>query len=380
MKKIFLLTALVGFSLAAFGQQNFTIKTPVKKVANKQLLTTSLVKNTKASIENFILDYSSFDEFSILGYCVNSAFNNTDTSYYNPTTVATVALVNPIVGYTDPADIIGTYVEFPYYYSGLTIDSVIFLGAHENNTGEYNKIVVNVLGANNLNVPNTTVLASVVDSTNTTLSPSGNWSSGQTGASNVFQSTVFVGYTIPNNQRAALSLTYIGSKLDTFCILASCLDTDGDEVADEPATYANSYVKIPFINNGAQLSTTNLVGGTGNPPPPFAGQNIWIFAQVTYNFTSVTENEFIKGVKIGQSFPNPADKSTRFFYELQKPTNVTFQVFDVNGRLVKEYTEGVKEAGKHTHVIDLASFNSGVYFYTIKTDATTITKRFVVTK
>jgi Secretion system C-terminal sorting domain len=379
MKKICLMIAAVGLSSVAFAQQNFKITKPVKATAPKQQLFNS-VGNTNgvAAIENFILDYTALDGFSILGYCVNSAFNAGDTAYYNPTQLATVSIVNPLVGYTDPNDIIASYVEYPYFNFGLTLDSITFLGAHENNTGLYNKFVINIVGTNAQGVPNTTVLTSIVDSTNTTLSPSGNWSGGSGELSNVFVKTLYLGYDIPANQRAAINLTYIADKLDTFCIIASCIDDNEDQIADGPATYANSFVKIPFIGGGAQISTTNLISGVNEDP--FAGQNIWLFANVTYNNTTVSENQFIKGVKIGQSYPNPANKITSFSYELQKPTNVTFEVYDMNGRLVKEYNEGVKETGKHVHTINVDQFTSGVYFYTIKTNETSITKRMVITK
>lgn len=377
MKKICLMIAAVGLSSVAFAQQNFAITKPVKTTAPKQQLFNSVGNtNSVAAIENFILDYTALDGFSILGYCINSAFTSADTEYYNPSQLATVSIVNPLVGYTDPTDIIASYVEYPYFNYGLTLDSITFLGAHENNTGNYNKFVINIVGTSAQGVPNTTVLTSIVDSTNTTLSPSGSWSGGSGELSNVFVKTLYLGYDIPANQRAAISLTYIADKLDTFCILASCIDDNEDEIADAPATYGNSYVKVPTITPN-QISTVNLIDGNDNP---FAGQNIWLFANVTYNNTTVSENQFIKGVKIGQSYPNPANKITSFSYELQKPTNVTFEVYDMNGRLVKEYNEGVKETGKHVHTINVDQFNSGVYFYTIKTNETSITKRMVITK
>lgn len=384
MRKIYLTLAAAALTLGAFAQTP-KLNTAPKRVdisGMKNRAVTGPAKSTSA-VENFYVDYSAanFDDLFFV-WTMNSGYTAADTAAnpqgdrVNPINYAAVGLTGPLQGYYDATDIANTLNSWDYYYNPITIDSVFAILTHENNSGQYDKIYTEIVTLDASLKPTGTVLWSAVDSSNTTLSPGGNYVG--TGASFVLSQAP--AFTTTNNQKIGFNIRYIGSKLDTFTIIGGAVDNGTGQGTDVPSNYPNSWTRIPpnisGITKNANIGYGSPVGADGW----FEAQNWSMWAYVTYNVTGVSENEFIKGVKIGQSFPNPADKATRFFYELQKPTNVTFQVFDVNGRLVKEFNEGVKEAGKHTHIIDLASFNSGVYFYTIKTDATTITKRFVVTK
>lgn len=376
MKKIYLTLAAAALGLTAVAQQ----AAPQMRNASAKVVDIASLKqrgpvnNPKSgnAITNFWLDYSvaNFDDAAYV-WRFNSNYGATDTAV----SYIAVAVTGPLWGYTDAADPANTIESYDYYFNPITIDSVFAAVSHENNSGTYNKIYYDIVTLNASGTPTSTALWTAVDSSNVTLSPGGNYVGQGAGV----QLAYAPAFTTTNGQKIGLSLRYIGDKLDTFAVSAGYVD-NGSGGADDPSQFATSFMKFPpFINSIAPNSSI----GYGNPVGAdgwFEAQNWWLWAYVTYNVTSITENQWIKGVKIGQSFPNPADKQTRFFYELQKPTNVSFDVYDVNGRLVKNYNEGIKEAGKHTHIIDLASFTSGVYFYTIKTDATTITKRFVVTK
>jgi hypothetical protein len=327
-------------------------------------------------VQNFWLDYSSanFDDlFYVWTFNSNYAAADTTGGGINPINYAAVAVTGPLAGYTDNADITNSINEFPYFNGPITIDSVFAIVTHENNSGEYDKIFTEIVTLNNSNQPTTTVLWSAVDSSNTTLSPGGNWIG--TGASVLISHAP--NFTTTNGQKIGFNLRYVGNKADTFSIIAGAID-DGSGGTTQQSNYKNSWTRIPpFIPN----LTLNSNIGYGSPVGTngwFEAQNWALWAYVSYDVTSVSENAFIKGVKISQNFPNPADKVTNFVYELQKPTNVSFEVYDMNGRLVKDINQGRVEAGKHKFTIDVDQFNSGVYFFTIKTNETSITKRMVI--
>jgi hypothetical protein len=327
---------------------------------------------------NFWLDYSSanFDDLFYV-WTFNSGYVAADTTggEINPINIAAVGITGPLAGYTDPADIANSINEWSYFNGPITIDSIFGVVTHENNSGEYDKIIMEIVTLNGTGTPTSTVLWSATDSSNTTLSPGGNW----VGTDASVLLSYAPNFTTTQGQAIGLNLRYVGNKADTFSVIAGSID-DGAGGTTQQSQYQNSWTRIPpfipSITKNANIGYGSPVGSSGW----FEAQNWAFWAYVSYDATSVSENAFIKGVKISQNFPNPANKVTNFSYELQKSTNVSFEIYDMNGRLVKEVNEGRVEPGKHKYTIDVDQFNSGVYFFTIKTNETSITKRMVITK
>ncbi len=76
--------------------------------------------------------------------------------------------------------------------------------------------------------------------------------------------------------------------------------------------------------------------------------------------------------------PNPANSSTTITYNLSQPSDVKIQVFDVSGRLVQTLLEEQQNAGQQEVYWSVEDLFSGVYFYTIKTNEGSVTRRCVV--
>ena len=86
-----------------------------------------------------------------------------------------------------------------------------------------------------------------------------------------------------------------------------------------------------------------------------------------------------------QNFPNPFNPGTTIRYTLQKSGDVEITIFNVLGQPVKTLVRGYKTAG--THDVYWNGTNeqgalvpSGVYFYRLRTNGLTITKRMVLSK
>ncbi len=94
---------------------------------------------------------------------------------------------------------------------------------------------------------------------------------------------------------------------------------------------------------------------------------------------SVTENE-AKGLNLGQNVPNPFNGTSLVSYSLTKEANVTFEVVDITGKVVKTMNLGRKAAGDYNLTLNSSEFAPGVYFYTMTTGAERISKRMVVTE
>lgn len=80
-------------------------------------------------------------------------------------------------------------------------------------------------------------------------------------------------------------------------------------------------------------------------------------------------------------FPNPTSDNLNIVYRLSDNQNVTIQVYDSRGKLVTTIAENEMQLqGTNTNKLNTSSLNSGIYFITIKTDKTVLTKRFTVVK
>ncbi len=77
-------------------------------------------------------------------------------------------------------------------------------------------------------------------------------------------------------------------------------------------------------------------------------------------------------------YPNPAQNRTTLSYTLSSSSNVTLNIFDMNGRLVSSLNKGNQGAGLHTQEISLNSLNKGVYMIQIITNQTSEAVKLIV--
>ena len=89
--------------------------------------------------------------------------------------------------------------------------------------------------------------------------------------------------------------------------------------------------------------------------------------------------------RLEQNFPNPFNPQTRFNYTLPESGNIELGVYDAVGRRIYAFYNGYQQAGSHNVLwtgVDQSynSVPSGIYFYRLKTETTTITKKMVLTK
>ena len=91
-------------------------------------------------------------------------------------------------------------------------------------------------------------------------------------------------------------------------------------------------------------------------------------------FASVKETESINGLNI---YPNPTQDNVTINYSLGNASDVTIEVMDVTGKVVSTLNEGVQANGGHQVSLESASFESGVYYVTIVTNDSKMTKKFV---
>ncbi|RKZ27773.1 hypothetical protein DRQ26_02505, partial [bacterium] len=88
---------------------------------------------------------------------------------------------------------------------------------------------------------------------------------------------------------------------------------------------------------------------------------------------------------LAANVPNPFNASTDITFALPVKSNVTLEVMDVSGRIIKTLVDGEIESGIHTirwNGTDNtgAEVSSGVYFYRLRTDAYSETRKMMLVK
>ncbi|MCD4698612.1 MAG: T9SS type A sorting domain-containing protein [Bacteroidales bacterium] len=82
-----------------------------------------------------------------------------------------------------------------------------------------------------------------------------------------------------------------------------------------------------------------------------------------------------------QNFPNPFSSHTDIWFKIDKPANVTLNIFDYSGKLISTINEGEVSGGNHNVTFDKKDLSPGLYFYTLVTDGIiSDTKKMTVMK
>ncbi|MCX7984826.1 MAG: T9SS type A sorting domain-containing protein [Bacteroidetes bacterium] len=81
-----------------------------------------------------------------------------------------------------------------------------------------------------------------------------------------------------------------------------------------------------------------------------------------------------------QNYPNPFNPSTTITFTLPRSSNVQLHIYNLLGQCVSTVVDTKLEAGEHRINFDGSSFAAGVYFYRLKTEEQTVTKRMVLLK
>ncbi len=99
---------------------------------------------------------------------------------------------------------------------------------------------------------------------------------------------------------------------------------------------------------------------------------------VSLNFDpSLGIDENSSALTIGNVFPNPTSGETTINYSIANASAVNVEVVDITGKVVYALDNGTQVAGAHNVSFNAASFSNGVYYVTISTDESTVTKKFI---
>ena len=107
---------------------------------------------------------------------------------------------------------------------------------------------------------------------------------------------------------------------------------------------------------------------------------------ITIEYTSTDNNDIVPAItELANNYPNPFNPKTEINYSLKESGNITIAVYNTKGQKVKELVNEVKESGKYSVTWQGKDTKgkdvpSGIYFYRMKTDRYTSTKKMILLK
>jgi hypothetical protein len=97
---------------------------------------------------------------------------------------------------------------------------------------------------------------------------------------------------------------------------------------------------------------------------------------------SITGNDNFNpySINLFQNYPNPFNSKTSIAFELSHPMFVNLSIYNIEGKLIRELINENLSSGYHTIKWEAEGKSSGIFFYVIKTESRTITKRLLLIK
>ena len=168
---------------------------------------------------------------------------------------------------------------------------------------------------------------------------------------------------------------------------------------EDPAsvTVTNSYWDME--TSGIDSSAAGEGRTTAEMTLPYSGNTYvgWNFINVWRDDTANQNNGYptflwVSGIeeaedyilpetsRLYQNYPNPFNPVTQIKFDLAKAGIVKLSVYNINGQKVAELLNGIQNAGIHTIEFDGSNLNSGVYYYTLKTDGNILIRKMLIVK
>ena len=105
------------------------------------------------------------------------------------------------------------------------------------------------------------------------------------------------------------------------------------------------------------------------------GKNRLFLDDINVDVTAGLENASLSVSNV-IIYPNPAADILNIEFQLEKPSNVHFDIVDMLGKTLYSRTEGQLQAGLNKHILPVAKLDAGIYLLKIEVDGKRIVNRF----
>lgn len=122
----------------------------------------------------------------------------------------------------------------------------------------------------------------------------------------------------------------------------------------------------------------SYVNGVGNGE---SNEEYWsLRAKVTFTSINTVSTEIPSKYSLSQNYPNPFNPTTNIKFAVAKAGFVSLKVYDLSGKEVASLVNDNLAAGTYNYSFDGVKLSSGIYFYTIRANDFSETKKMMLIK
>lgn len=411
MKKTLLTTYLILFLLLPFANaQTYFPQTLKGKTANhiragKKTDTLIIIENNftidyyQADINKYGADYVYQQQQLINKYYsypadTSNIFNTTNYYCINSVTVAFDSLYDPFQNTSFAAD---TFASFGIDYIYVPIIQV-------NHSGKNDTLELQLKTVDRYGYPTSNILLDTLF-----LADSANHDS----LGNMNDNTIKVlkwslgAYYVSGAKFAVTMIYYDYTKRDSCWFIygyhsfnASCPNMPA---GTNTLAYPTDFSKIPYPSGpdtANSFEVWNQYNSYGTLPTE-GGNNVYFpcdtnktfhygidganFFQDVHIYVQDTVSAYL-GIKnilspfslLTQNYPNPFNNKSTITYTTNKIADINFQVVDLTGRVILSQNYTKMAPGLHSIILNASSLSPGIYFYTLSSSGSSVTKKMVV--
>ena len=149
-------------------------------------------------------------------------------------------------------------------------------------------------------------------------------------------------------------------------------------------TSNSGWTDISFVNgNGTSTqpheysySDNNLENGT------YSYRLKQVDMDGSFEYSNVVDANITAPSKfeLAQNYPNPFNPTTKIDFSVPANSNVKLTVYNVLGQQIAVLVNGFMKSGNHTVDFNAAGLNSGLYFYKLESNGTSLVKKMMLIK
>ena len=150
-------------------------------------------------------------------------------------------------------------------------------------------------------------------------------------------------------------------------------DADGD---GDPTT-----IGWPITEDLSYTNANLLTASTDGLP--LGDLYRWFPDKYNDYFTDVENNinsEVPVSYTLNQNYPNPFNPTTIINFNLPEKAEVELSIYNVLGQKITTLVNSKLSAGNHSVQLDASNLSSGIYFYTLRSNTVTLTKKMMLLK
>ena len=175
------------------------------------------------------------------------------------------------------------------------------------------------------------------------------------------------------------------SHVDTFMVSGGSFSLDdaktpGAELAVmDSATFYNYDPMFADVENG-DFTVKNPALYNKAHDGGLLGDRRWADPNISAIIKEKTISSTPTAFALSQNYPNPFNPVTTIRYSLEKTSDISINVYNLNGKLVETLYTGNKPAGEYSITWNASNLASGVYFYKLVSGSNIVTKKMMLIK